>query len=67
MNSNQLRLCAMAGYFIISCLVVFNIVTDKQALGILAAFIGAKEFGQQYLTPATNARTPDAAPPKTLP
>lgn len=57
----------MAGYFVIACLVVFSVITDKQALGILSAFIGAKEFGQQYLTPATNQRTPDVVPPKTLP
>ena len=65
MNSNTLRLVAMAGYFTIACLVVFNVITEKQALGVLAAFIGAKEFGQQYLTPATNQHTPDAiAAPK---
>jgi len=64
MNSNQLRIAAMAVYFVIGVLVALNVLTEKQGFEILAAAVGAKEFGQQYLTPATNQRTPDVVPPK---
>ena len=54
----------MGAYFIIAVLVVFNVITEKQAMGILAAAVAAKEFGQAFLTPATNQHTPDATPAK---
>lgn len=64
MNSNQLRLIAGLAYFIVAVLVILNILTTDQGFKILAAAIAAKEFGQQFLTPATNARTPDVLPLK---
>jgi hypothetical protein len=54
----------MGAYFIVAGLVIFGVVSDKQATELLAAAIAAKEFGQQYLTPATNAVTPDNLPAK---
>jgi uncharacterized membrane protein len=67
MNSNQLRYVAMGVYLVVGSLVVFNVITQKQATELFVTAVAAKEFGQTFVTPATNARTPDNAPAKPTP
>ena len=64
MNSNTLRYVAGAGYFVVMVLSVVKVITTDQALQIVGFGLAAKEFGQSFLTPATNQRTPDAIVPK---
>lgn len=65
-NSTNLRYLAAVAQFAIVVLGALGKITPAQEVEIMGGLLGAYHLAQGQLTPDTNQRTPDNAPPKQL-